>query len=92
MLTFFDYLRQRAFESVLSGAQDALDALERQKSFSESKKQLPNPADVDGDDQTPRPRKKVASQAVAPPPTGDDKPIPSPRDQGRPKREAKGKK
>ncbi len=31
MLTFFDYLRQRAFESVLAGAQEALELLESQK-------------------------------------------------------------
>ena len=31
MLTFFDYLRQRAFESVMAGAQEALELLERQR-------------------------------------------------------------
>lgn len=31
MLTFFDYLRQRAFESVLTGAQEALELLESDK-------------------------------------------------------------
>ena len=30
MLTFFEYLRQRAFESVLTGAREALELLERQ--------------------------------------------------------------
>lgn len=33
VLTFFEYLRQRAFESVLSGAQDALDILDTNKAF-----------------------------------------------------------
>lgn len=33
MLTFFEYLRQRALESVLSGAQEALDILDREKVF-----------------------------------------------------------
>ena len=31
MLTFFEYLRQRSFESVLSGAQEALQLLEQRK-------------------------------------------------------------
>ena len=30
MLTFFEYLRQRAFESVVNGVQDALDSLENE--------------------------------------------------------------
>ena len=33
MLTFFEYLRQRALESVLSGAQEALDILDGEKVF-----------------------------------------------------------
>lgn len=33
MLTLFDYLRQRAFESILLGAQEALEVLERQGNF-----------------------------------------------------------
>lgn len=33
VLTFFDYLRQRAFESVLLGVQQAMDALEQQHVF-----------------------------------------------------------
>ena len=33
MLTFFEYLRQRAYESVLCGAQEALESLERQGAF-----------------------------------------------------------
>ena len=30
MLTFFEYLRQRAFESIVVGVQDALDSLEKE--------------------------------------------------------------
>ena len=30
MLTFFEYLRQRAFESIVVGVQEALDSLERE--------------------------------------------------------------
>ena len=33
MLTFFEYVRQRALESVLSGAQEALDILDGEKVF-----------------------------------------------------------
>ena len=33
MLTFFEYLRQRALESVLSGAREAMDILEGEKVF-----------------------------------------------------------
>ena len=33
MLTFFEYLRQRAYESVLAGAQEALQSLERDGAF-----------------------------------------------------------
>ena len=33
MLKFFEYLRQRAFESVLAGAQEALECLESQGFF-----------------------------------------------------------
>ena len=35
MLTFFDYLRQRAFESVLAGAREALELLESQMEHDE---------------------------------------------------------
>ena len=35
MLTFFEYLRQRAYESVLAGAQEALQSLERDGAFNE---------------------------------------------------------
>ena len=30
MLTFFEYLRQRAFQSIVVGVQDALDSLEKE--------------------------------------------------------------
>ncbi len=35
MLTFFEYLRQRAYESVLAGAQEALQSFERDGAFNE---------------------------------------------------------
>jgi hypothetical protein len=89
VLTFFDYLRQRAFESVLSGAQDALNFLERQKSFNESKKHLLKPAESPVDETPQAPRKKVADKTPTRPPKGDDKPIEPPRDRGRPVNEAR---
>ena len=92
MLTFFDYLRQRAFESVLAGAQDALDVLERQKSLREPQKQIPQPSEVHGDDLTAIPRKKVEGQSQSAPPEEDEKPIPPPRDRGRPMHESKEQK
>ena len=46
MLTFFEYLRQRAFESVMAGAYDALELLEAKKSLEEPKEKLPPPRTV----------------------------------------------
>ena len=90
MLTFFDYLRQRAFESVLAGAQDALDVLEKRKAFSESQRQLPDSSESTCNQSKPNPRKRVEDKTAEPPPQGDDKPIAPPRDRGRPAGEVKG--
>ncbi len=35
MLTFFEYLRQRAYESVLAGAHEALQALDCERAYDE---------------------------------------------------------
>lgn len=67
MLTFFEYLRQRAFESVLAGAHEALDFLERQQALVEPKKQLPNTAE-DGNGEKPKPPRKRDEQLVPAPP------------------------
>ena len=92
MLTFFDYLRRRAFESVLAGAQDALAVLESQKNRNEPKS---------GEPRLPAPA--PASQAGPPPsksenraPQGrlslvDDHPLPPPRHRGRPDHRRNGK-
>ena len=92
MLTFFDYLRQRAFESVLAGAQEALEVLESQKTRNEPPKHESN---------LPAPR--LVSQAGAPAkqpesnsPEGDrseddDELLPAPRRRGRPDQKSKGK-
>ena len=85
MLTFFDYLRQRAFESIMAGAQEALELLERESSHSRP--------------ETPATRRTPA--ALAPPESPaemntnnhssanrllgeDDDPLPAPRRRGRP--------
>ena len=92
MLTFFDYLRQRAFQSVLAGAQEALELLESQKDRSEPPKHQSN---------LPAPR--LPSQAGAPakqPETSspqandsgdDDEQLPAPRRRVRPDQRPKGR-
>ena len=92
MLTFFDYLRQRAFESVLTGAQEALELLESQKDRNEPPKHNSN---------LPSPR--LTSQAGSPgnrPENNspqenrsedDDELLPAPRRRGRPGGKSKGK-
>lgn len=83
MLTFFDYLRQRAYESVLTGAQEALDLLERQESHSEpkpTKSSLPAP-----DATNESPQTEVANTSAA-----DDDLLPPPRRRGRPNKQPKG--
>jgi hypothetical protein len=85
MLTFFDYLRQRAFESVLAGAQEALELLESQKNRGKPPKHESNLPDL-----------RLIAQAgpVAQPPENnrhegvhsrdDDELLPPPRRRGRP--------
>ena len=96
MLTFFEYLRQRAYESVLAGAQEALDVLERQQSLDPPKKQLTSNVNEVGTESTNKPPRKRdefdTSKQSARPTETIDKPLPSPRDQTIPKRESKGRK
>lgn len=66
MLTFFEYLRQRAFESVLTGAHEALDFLERQQALAEPKKQIPSTAE-DGVAKNSKPPRKREEQFVPAP-------------------------
>lgn len=83
MLTFFDYLRQRAYESVLTGAQEALELLERQESHSapkSTKSSLPAP------DATNEPPRTKAGNTSA----DDDDLLPPPRLRGRPNKKPKG--
>lgn len=88
MLTFFDYLRQRAFEAVIAGVQDAYTYLDNHKNFELGKLSAPEKQVVDeanrGEDcaaQLP-PDAKLGNH-----PTGSDgeKSLP-PRKRGRPKK------
>ena len=49
MLTIFEYLRQRAFESILAGVQEALELLESQAAFGK----VTNPAPPDSNQAPP---------------------------------------
>jgi hypothetical protein len=92
VLTFFDYLRQRAFESVLAGAQEALELLECQKSRNEpeaEESRLPTPALAS---QAGPSAKQAENQSLQEnPPVEDDQPLPVPRRRGRPDEKPKGK-
>ena len=95
MLTFFEYLRQRAFESVLAGAQEALDYLERQQALAEQKKQLPV-ASQQAADRPPKPPRKredqrVSSESKPGDRTADDEPLLDNYGRGRPTNHAQGK-
>ena len=60
MLTFFEYLRQRAFESVLAGASEALTYLEQQRALTERPRQLPfEDLNTTHDDELKPPRKRA---------------------------------
>jgi hypothetical protein len=87
VLTFFEYLRQRAFESVLCGAQEALELLERQQNHSEPKAwkpRLPAP-DVSTDGPAKPPWEKGEKADLL----DDDPLLPAPRRRGRPESRAK---
>ena len=92
MLTLFEYLRQRAFEAVIDGTQDALEFLESQKNFDQSeaaentlnRRRAAVASQIDG------PRKPHAASAA-----GDSRSInnakggeklPAPRRRGRPRK------
>jgi hypothetical protein len=92
VLTFFDYLRQRAFESVLSGAQEALEFLESQKTLNEPKRKLPRPNQSATDDRTQSAPKQVEDKSEKGAAKASDENIPPPRDRGRPMNRSKGNK
>ena len=92
MLTFFDYLRRRAFESVLAGAQDALAVLESQKNRSEPKPGEPRlPAPAPASQAGPPPKQPDNHSPQGRLSLADDDPLPAPRHRGRPDQRRNGK-
>lgn len=92
MLTFFDYLRQRAYESVLRGAQQALEELESQQNRKEAKS--PNLTLPPATPNAPGERSEKPSEKASGPesePESDDELLPAPRRRGRPGKNSKGK-
>lgn len=81
MLTFFDYLRQRAFESVLAGAQEALDVLEKQQ---DRGKRSAEPKLSGPSEESPAEGSTKARKPASGPSTEGDDPLPPPRRRGRP--------
>ena len=85
MLTFFDYLRQRAFESVLAGAQEALELLESQKNRTEPPKHEPRlPAPRLASQAGPSSEQPKTNAPQENPSQDEDDPLPDPRRRGRP--------
>ena len=85
MLTFFDYLRQRAFESVLAGAQEALELLESQKNRTEPPKHKPSlPAPRLASQAEPTSEQPKTNAPQENPSQDEDDPLPDPRRRGRP--------
>lgn len=94
MLTFFEYLRQRAFESVLAGAHEALDLLERQQTLAEPTKLSHRGGDspTPGSPNQPRKRegKPTLPQLEDSGNPADDQPLPAPRNRGHGTNASKG--
>ena len=90
MLTFFDYLRQRAFESVLAGAQEALEVLEDQRNHVEPKA-VPAPEAKRSLDFRPnegsKQEEKTSNNDTD---AADDDPLKPARRRGRPHQKRKG--
>lgn len=92
MLTFFDYLRQRAYESVLSGAQEALQELESQQNRKEGKPSnltLPPAQPNASGERSEKPSERASGPESDP--KSDDELLPAPRRRGRPGKNSKGK-
>ncbi len=93
MLTFFDYLRPRAFESVLSGAQEALEVLENSPDRNEPSSGKPRGQESTLGFQPTKPDKQADSSTKSEGPASDSEdPLPPPRRRGRPPRKSRGKK
>lgn len=92
MLTLFDYLRQRAFEAVIDGTQDAVEFLEKQQRFDQSEltensrgqtrqATLGDQRAVDGSDAADRTGAKETKSGKQ-----QDETLPAPRRRGRPRK------
>lgn len=94
MLTFFEYLRQRAFEAVLSGAEEALELLERKASFQAAPTSRTSASKSIGQGLLDRgraedtPAADVGQPADAQPANDGGEPLPAPRLRGRPRKKA----
>jgi hypothetical protein len=85
VLTFFDYLRQRAFESILAGAQEALEHLENEHTSDRTDghaSRRPSAALAPPEDGAQRKAQNNAPRNISVP--EDDDPLPPPRRRGRP--------
>lgn len=80
MLTFFDYLRQRAFESIMAGAHEALELLEQKGSVDEAKANTARSPPV-GRAET-APMDHASGNGLL---EKDHDPLPAPRRRGRPR-------
>jgi hypothetical protein len=92
VLTFFDYLRQRAFDSVLTGAQEALEFLESQSNRDQPKLVSSQSANRPLDHQPPETSEQGKRESTQNEPVAevDDDLLPPPRRRGRPKKNSKG--
>lgn len=82
-MTFFEYLRRRAFESIVAGVHEALETLDSEalpQEFTDSLRDspLPPPRKRDGKQSLP------AISAPATKSTGEEEELPAPRRRGRP--------
>ena len=91
MLTFFDYLRQRAFEAVVAGVNDAFEYLDSHKSFDSARLPKPQksgsskPTEGEPANESPASGSHRSSQSDGITKSASDKPLP-PRKRGRPRK------
>ncbi len=87
MLTFFEYLKQRAYESILEGAQEAFDYLEAKNCSSSSTADVTLTKTLEAMDSQPGLEKQQNvnnPSHVKPDASGSEQPLPPPRRRGRP--------
>lgn len=91
MLTLFEYLRQRAFEAVIEGTQDAVSFLESQGSFDRAKGageaySRRDPASLEAKSANEDEKQDRTAGEATPDRVLVEKPLPAPRRRGRPKK------